>query len=216
MLFAGLSAGAAKAAEIKVVSAVAMRAALQELAPAFEKSSGHKLAIEYDTAGKVTEKVVGEDAIDVAILPKPAFDKQVRAAKIVGGTTTPLAQVPIGLAVKKGAAKPDISSVEAFKKTLLHAKAIGYGDPARGGAASQHVAQTLEKLGLAAELKGKTKLFAPAGGKGFPEIAAEMLQRGELDIAMLPISEMMGVQGIDVVGALPAELQTADLTFFVG
>ena len=214
-LLTGLSTAAVDAAELKVVVALAMRAPLEELAPVFEKSSGHKLKLEYDTAGKVADKVAGEDAIDVAILPKQPFDKAVRAAKMVGGTTTALAQVPIAVAVKKGAPKPDISSVEAFKKTLASAKGVAHGDPAQGGAASQHVAQMLEKLGIA-ELKGKTKLFAPAGGKGFPEVAAEMLQKGESDIALLPISELQRVQGIDIVGPLPAELQSPDLTFFAG
>ena len=95
-LLAGLQTGAAGAAELKVLSAVALRPALQELAPVFEKSSGHKLKIAYDTAGKVAEKVTGEDAIDVAILTKPLFDKAARAAKMVDGTRTNLAQQQLG------------------------------------------------------------------------------------------------------------------------
>src|SRR5438128_11285260 len=118
-----------------------MRAALQELAPAFEKSSGHKLAIEYATAGKVEEKVVADEEIDVVILTKPRVDKLVGKAKLVGGTTAALARAPVGLAVKKGATKPDISSVDAFKKSLLSAKSIAYVDPASGGDASTHLAQ---------------------------------------------------------------------------
>jgi molybdate transport system substrate-binding protein len=104
----------ASSAELKVLSAGAMRAALQELAPAFEAASGNKLKIEYGTAGDIEKKVAAGDEIDVAILTKPRVDKLVREAKIVGGTTQTLARTQIGLAVKKGAAKPDISSVEAF------------------------------------------------------------------------------------------------------
>ena len=214
-LLAGLSSGGAGAAELKVLSAVAFRPALQELAPAFEKSSGHKLVIGYDTAGKVSDKVAGDDAIDVAILTKPLFDKQVRAAKMVGGTTTQLAQQLIGLAVKKGAPKPDIGSVEAFKKTLLGAKSIAYGDPAAGGAASIHMAQTLEKLGVAAELKPKTKLLAPATSQGSSPVS-DALQRGDAEIGIMPLSLLMEAQGIDIVGPLPAEVQSTDLTFFAG
>src|SRR5947209_19648629 len=114
-LLAACSTGAAGAAELKVLCSGAMRAVLQQLAPAFEKSSGHKLVIEYATAGKVEEKVAAGEEIDVAILTKPRADKLVRGAKLVGGTATTLASAPIGLAVKKGAPKPDISSVEAFK-----------------------------------------------------------------------------------------------------
>ena len=98
-LLATFSAVAAGAAEIKVLCSGAIRGALQQLAPDFEKSSGHKLVIEYATAGKVEKKVAADEAIDVAILTKPRAEKLVRAAKLVGGATTVLARVPIGLAV---------------------------------------------------------------------------------------------------------------------
>ena len=142
-LLAGLSAGAAGAAEIKVLSAGAMRAVLQQLAPDFEKSSGHKLVIEYATAGKVEEQIAADEPIDVAILTKPRADKLVRTAKLVGGTATELARVPIGLAVKKGAPRPDISSVDAVKRTLLNAKSIAYVDPASGGTSGIFLSQAL-------------------------------------------------------------------------
>ncbi len=208
-LLASLSAGAA---EIKVVSAGAMRGALQELAPAFEKSSGHKLVIEYATAGKVEEMVVGDDEIDLAILTMPRADKLVRAAKMVGGTTKVLASALIGLAVKNGAPKPDISSVDAFKKTLLNAKSIAYIDPSSGGTSGVHLAQILEKLGVAAELKSKIKFVSPRAGQQ----VGDAVKAGEAEIGMQPISELMEVQGIDVVGPLPAELQTPDLTYVAG
>ena len=121
-LLAGVSAEAAAAAEVNVLCSGAMRGVLQQLAPAFEKSSGHHLVIEYATAAKVEQKVAADEAIDVAILTKPRAEKLVRSAKLVGGTVTVLARVPIGLAVRKGAPHPDISSVEAFKRTLLNAK----------------------------------------------------------------------------------------------
>jgi len=156
-LTVGLSAGAAGAAEIRVLCAGAMRAVLQQLAPAFEKSSGDKLVIEYATAGKVEEDVAGDEAIDVAILTKPRAEKLVRDAKLVGGTVVALARAPIGLAVKKGAPDPDISSVEAFKRTLLEAKSVAYVDPASGGTSGIHIAQILHDLGIFEEIKAKIK-----------------------------------------------------------
>ena len=212
---AGLAGGATDAAELKVLSAGSMRAVLQELGPAFEKSSGHKLSIEYATAGKIEEKVAADDTIDVAILSKPRADKLVRVAKLVGGTATTLASVPIGLAVKKGAPKPDISSVDAFKKALLNAKSVAYLDPASGATSGIYLAQALEKLGIAAELKPKLRLVSATAGQDSPRVGDAVL-RGEAEIGMQPISELMEVQGIDIVGPLPAELQSPDLVYVAG
>ena len=116
VVLAGLSTGAASAAELKVLISGAMLGAVQELAGTFEASSGHKLVIDYATVGKIADRVAGDDPIDVAILTAPFFDKLVRTGKMVGSTTGQLARVPIGLAVKQGAPKPDIASVEAFKR----------------------------------------------------------------------------------------------------
>jgi molybdate transport system substrate-binding protein len=213
-LVTGVWAAEASAAELKVLSAGAMRAALQELAPAFEAASGNKLKIEYSTAGDVEKKVAAGDEIDVAILTKPRVDKLVREAKIVGGTTQTLARAQIGLAVKKGAAKPDISSVEAFKKALLNAKSVAYADPASGATSGQHLAQVFEKLGISAELKPKTRLVSAGVAQG--PLVGETVARGEAEIGIQPITELREVQGIDVVGPLPAELQSPDLVYVAG
>jgi ABC-type molybdate transport system substrate-binding protein len=158
----------------------AMRAVLQQLTPAFEKSSGDKLVIEYASAGKVEQKVAADEAIDVAILTKPRADRLVRDAKLVGGTTTVLARVPIGLAVKSGAPHPDISSVEAVKRTLLDAKSIAYVDPASGGTSGIFLAQALEKLGIAAELKSKVRLVSPTAAQSSPPVG-EIVQLGKAE-----------------------------------
>ena len=215
MLFVCLSAGAAGAAEIRVLCSGAMRAVLQQLAPAFEKSSGDVLVIEYATAGKVEEKVGDGEAVDVAILTRPRAEKLVGSAKLVGGTITELARVPIGLAVKKGAPHPDISSVEAVKRTLLNAKSIAYVDPASGGTSGIFLAQALEKLGIAAEVKSKIRLVSPPLGQSSPRVG-DVVERGEAEIGLQPISELIEVPGIDIVGPLPAELQSPDLVYMAG
>src|SRR5215469_4537031 len=103
--------------------------------------------------GDIEKKVAAGDEIDVAILTKPRVDKLVREAKIVGGSTQTLAHAQIGLAVKKGAPKPDIGSVEAFKKALLNAKSVAYADPASGATSGQYLVKAFEKLGISTELK---------------------------------------------------------------
>jgi molybdate transport system substrate-binding protein len=214
-LVAGVLTAEASAAELKVVSAGAMRAAIQELAPAFEATSGHKLKIEYATVGAIEQKVAADDEIDVAILTKPRVDKLVREAKIVGGTATTLARAQIGLVVKKGATKPDIGSVDAFKKALLNAKSVAFADPASGAASGQAAVQAFEKLGISAELKPKTRLVSAGTAQGGAEVG-ETVARGEAEIGIQLISLLMGVEGIDVVGPLPAELQSPDLVYVVG
>ncbi len=213
-LVTGVLAAEASAAELKVLSAGAMRAALQELAPAFEAASGHKLRIEFVTAGVVEQKVAAGDEIDVAILTKPRLDKLVSGAKIVGGTTRTLARAEIGLAVKNGAPKPDISSVEAFKKTLLNAKSVAYADPASGATSGSYLAQAFEKLGIAAELKPKTRLVSGTPTQG-PRVAEEVA-RGEAEIGLQPIGELIEVAGVDVVGPLPSDLQSPDMVYVAG
>jgi molybdate transport system substrate-binding protein len=204
----------ASGAELKVLSAGAMRTALQELAPTFEAASGNKLKIEYSTAGDIEKQVAAGDEIDVAILTKPRFDKLVSEAKIVGGSTQTLARAQIGLAVKKGAAKPDISSVEAFKKAVLNAKSVAYADPASGATSGQYLAKAFEKLGISTELKPKTQLVAASATQG--PLVGETVARGEAELGIQPITELMEVQGIDVVGPLPAELQSPDLVYVAG
>lgn len=213
-LLTGVLAVEVSAAEVKVLSAGAMRAVLQELAPAFETASGHKLKIEYATAGVVEQKVAADDEIDVAILTRPRVDKLVREAKIVGGTMKTLAIAQIGVAVKKGAAKPDISSVEAFKRALLNAKSVAYADPATGATSGAQLAQAVEKLGISADIKPKTRLVSAGSAQG-PRVG-EAVARGEAEIGIQPISELLEVEGIDVVGPLPAELQSPDLVYVAG
>jgi len=206
----------AGAAELKVLSANAMHAALQELAREFEATSVHKVVTEYGTVGYVEKKVVADDPVDVAIIITSLFDKLVGTGKLVGGTGRPLARVPIGLAVRASAPKPDIRTVAAWQKALLAANFITYGDPRMGDAAGIHVAHVLETLGLAEALRSKTRLISPSAGQSGAQYLAGLFQRGETEIAMAPISVLGETQGIDIVGLLPPELQSPDLSYWAG
>jgi molybdate transport system substrate-binding protein len=213
---AGMIGDQAGAAELNVISAGAMRAALQELAPEFEKSSGHKLKIEYGTAAIVEKKAVADDAeYDIVIVTKPRMDKLVKDAKVASGTTAVLFRAPIAVAVKEGAPKPDISSDEKFKQALLNAKSIAYVDPASGGTSGIHIAKIIEKLGIADQVKAKTKLVSASPGQESPRVG-EPVARGEAEIGLQPISELNEVKGITVVGPLPDDLQSPDLVYVAG
>jgi molybdate transport system substrate-binding protein len=207
------STHAAGAVELKVLSGGAMRAALQELARTFENASGHKLVIEYGVVAKVAKQVAGGDPVDVAIVTRPPFNKLMDTGKLIGGTGTPLAHVPIGLAVRAGSRQPDIRTVAAWQKAVLNANIVTYGDPVMGDAAGVHVAHVLETLGLAEVLRPKTRLISPAPGQSGAQYLTGLFQSGETEIAMAPISVLSETQGIDVVGLLPAELQSPDLVF---
>jgi len=202
--------GGALAAEITVLSAVAMKPALDELARDFERRTGHTLTTSYATAGVIGNRIRDGEQVDVAILPRSAFDPLLTHGTIAPGTGMMVAQSLVAVAVRRGAPKPDISSPEALKRALLEAKSIVYPDPARGGATGIHAARVIERLGIAEKMKGKTTL-TPAGEY------AEVLARGEADIAIVQPIVVLGVSGVELVGPLPDELQNkTDFVFMAG
>jgi molybdate transport system substrate-binding protein len=196
-LLAGL--GSAAAADLKLLTAGAYKPVALELVPEFEKRTGHKVTVENDTAGGLARRVADGEYFDVVVMP-PARMGPLLGSKLVESSAKVLARVGIGVAVKQGAAVPDISSVEAFKKTLLAARAIAYTDPASGGTAGTYLAHLFEKMGIAAELKPKTVLVK--GG-----YSAEKVVSGEAEIAMQPTSELLAVPGATLVGPIPLEVQ---------
>src|SRR3954447_3965578 len=155
----GVTAGStAKAAEIKLLCAVALHPAIDALIPEFEKTSGHNVTVAYGNAGAIADRFQKGEAADLVINAAPLMD-QVRAqGKVAAGDRIIIAKVGVGVFVRKGAAKPDISSADTFKRSMLAARSIAYPDPAGGGASGIYVASLLERLGIAADMKPKTKL----------------------------------------------------------
>ena len=202
----------ARAADIKVLTAGAFKRVVLALVPEFEEQTGNKVVVENDTVGALTKRIEGGEAFDLAVLTPAAVNDLSGKGKLVAGSRTNLGRVGVGVVVKEGTPKPDISSVEAFKKALLGAKSIAYVDPATGATTGIHLAKVMENLGIANELKPKTKLVSAAPGQGSPR-AGEAIVRGEAEIAMQPISELKEVDGIEVVGPLPAELQSPDTVY---
>lgn len=199
VLFALTGLGSAAAADLKLLTAGAYKPVALELVPEFEKRTGHKVTVENDTAGGLARRVADGEYFDVVVMP-PGRMGPLLGSKIVESSAKVLARVGIGVAVKQGAPLPDISSVEAFKKTLLAARAIAYTDPASGGTAGTYLANLFEKMGIAAQLKPKTILVK--GG-----YSAEKIVTGEAEIAMQPTSELLAVPGTMLVGPIPLEVQ---------
>jgi molybdate transport system substrate-binding protein len=202
-VLAGLLAAAipvpAAAADIKVLTAGAFKQVVLALVPEFEKATGHKVALDNDTVGALVKRIEGGEAFDVAIVSPAALDKLAKEGKTAPGAVA-LARVGIGVVVKEGAPRPDITTVEAFKQTLLAAKSVAYIDPAAGGSSGIYVAGLLDRLGIADAVKPKAKLIK--GGA-----VAEHVVAGEAEIGIHQISEILPVKGAVLVGPLPPEIQ---------
>jgi len=191
----------AHAAEIKVLSANVFTGVLDELAADFERTTGHKVTIVYGTAGAIRNRVQAGEFGDMAILTRPMMDEVLRQGRVTPGSTVDLARSAVGVAVRKGAPKPDISSVDAFKRSLVAAKSISYPDPARGGATGVLFTRVLERLGMTDEMKSKTRI-PPVG-----QFAVDVVARGEAEIAISQPMEVLGQPGVELVGLLPSQLQ---------
>ena len=190
----------AQAAEVNVLSAGAVRAVVTGLAEAFRQEAGHTVTLTFGPVGAVRQKLTAGEPADVLILTDAAIDELARQGAVVPGTRADIARAGMGVAVRQGAPLPDISTPEAFKQTLLSAKSLVYVDPARGATSGIHFAGVLQRLGIADAVKGKTLLW-PGG------YAAEAVAKGEAELVVHQISEIMPVKGVTLVGPLPKDLQ---------
>jgi molybdate transport system substrate-binding protein len=199
LIAAGAPRGAA-AAEIKVLTAGAFKQVLVALVPEFEKQTGHKVIVENETVGALTKRIDGGEAFDVAVLTPGAVNNLTDKGKFVPGSRANLARVGVGVMVKAGAPVPDISTVDAFKRALIAAKSVAYIDPASGGSSGIYVSGLLDKLGIADQVKPKAKL--KQGG-----YVADLIVKGEAELGIHQISEIVPVKEVTLVGPLPAEIQ---------
>ncbi len=199
-LFLWVPTTPAEAAEIKVLSAGAMKSIVTELGESFRQETGHTVTITAGTAGEIRQKMVSGEWTDVVIVTDTVIEQLATPGLIVADTRADVARTAIGVAVRQGAPLPDISTTEAFKQSVLAAKSLVYTDPARGATSGMHFAAVLQRLGIADAVKGKTVLW-PGG------YAAEALVTGQAEICVHQISEILPVKGVTLVGPLPKELQ---------
>lgn len=187
----------ATAAEIRVMASTGVSAMFQKLIPQFEASTGHKVQIKYDTSNIIMRKLAAGEATDVVVLTAPLIEQLTQQAKVAAGTRKDLARSGIGLAVREGANKPDISSPDALRQTLLRARSVAF---TATGASGIYFAGLTERLGIAPEVRAKA--ITPAGG-----IVAELVAKGEAELCVQMVSELKGVPGTVFLGPLPKELQ---------
>ena len=192
--------GFAEAADLKVFSTTAFTDLWAELKPRFE-AGGHRLELVLQPSGAIGKRIADGESGDVVVSTSAGIAGLEKGGKIASATTRLLASSGMGVAVAKGAPKPDISTPEAFRNTLLAAKSVAYSDPAGGGASGAVFSKVLNDLGIADAVNAKAKL-----GRGIPN--AEFIVKGESDIAIQQIPELMTTTGIDVVGPFPPALQT--------
>jgi molybdate transport system substrate-binding protein len=191
-------AGTAHAAEIKMLVSNAMKTTLEELAPQFETASEHRLAITFGAASELKTSIESGAAFDVAILTPAVIEALVKDGKLSATGGADIARAGFGIAARKGAPKPDIGTVEAFRHALLDAKSIAYVE---AGAGSPYFKSLLERLGIADQIKPKLKPQPTSNP------AAKAVANGEAEIGITAISEILPYAGAEVVGPLPSEIQ---------
>jgi molybdate transport system substrate-binding protein len=195
-----LCTSAADAAELKLLTAGAFKSTVQALVPEYEKASGNKVTIENETVGALMKRIEAGEHFDVVVMTPETVDQLAGKGKVIAGSRTNLARVGVGVMVKTGADKPDISTVDAFKKALLEAKSISFIDPASGGSSGIYVEKLIERLGIADQVKPKEKL--KQGG-----YVADYVESGQAELGIHQISEILPHAGVTLVGPLPKEIQ---------
>ena len=198
LLLAVLCASSVQAAELVVLSGNGARSAVAELAKRFEQSSGHSVEVRFAVNPEVKRRIEGGEAFDVAVLNPPVLDYLIREKKVVGETRAVLGRAGIGVGVKAGGPLPDLSSVDAFKRTLLSARSVAYPGE---GASGKYFVSVVERLGIMADMKPRLRPM-PA------EYNVEGVANGEFDMVVVVALRIAGVPGVQFAGGIPRELQT--------
>jgi molybdate transport system substrate-binding protein len=191
----------AGAVELTLIAPGGIRAAVNQMIPDFERKTGNTVKATFGSGGGTKERVVKGEAFDVPVVQVP-YEDVIKSGHVVVASETPLANVSVGLAVRSGAPKPDISTADAVKKLLLGAKSIAYPNAATGAAAGVTFNETLKKLGIADEMK--PKITIAQGGAG----AMALLAKGEVEYGLTFVSEIITEPGVEAVGPLPRDIST--------
>jgi len=197
-VFAAAATSSAQAAEIRVLASNGIKAALEALKPQFERPGGDTLSFDFSTTATLREKIDKGEPFDVAILTDDVVDALIKSGTLVASTRTQLARVGIGVGFRKGAAKPDVRTAASLKQALLNAKSIAYTG---NGATRPYIDKMFSALGIASQMQAKTH-FTPAG------LAPASVGKGESELVVTLISEILPEPGVELAGPLPADFQS--------
>jgi molybdate transport system substrate-binding protein len=197
-----LTSGMAASAELKVMSAVGVQEVMENLGPKFESATGHKLVIVFDTLGPMLKRFEDGETSDITVAAAQGIDRLVKDGKAAAGDIRTVARSNVGVAVRKGTPKPDISTPESFRQAMLAAKSIMISDPARGGIGTPHILKVFERLGIADEMKRKSVYTKVTGAAGIAQAIAET----DVNIGLNQLQEFAPVATMEIVGPLPGDL----------
>jgi molybdate transport system substrate-binding protein len=189
---------------LKILSTTAMKGVLEELRPRFEQAHGFRIDMQFGPSGALTVRIMAGEAADLVIAAEPEIVALQQQGKLAA-TSPIICRSNLGVAVRNGTARPDISSAQAFKRALIAAKGVSFSDPTRGGQSGIAFLRILEKLGIADEVKAKAKMTVSGPGG----LVGAILSRGEAEIGVQQIPELVAFADVDLVGPLPDELQCA-------
>jgi len=192
-------AAAAQAADINVLCSNGLKAVVDDLAPQFEQKTGHKVILKFEPSTQIQKRIEAGEPFDLAVMTTALIDQEIKAGRLTADSRAIIARSGLGLSIRAGSKKPDIKTVESFKQALLAAKSITY---ATQGASAAPFEALVEKLGIAAQVKPKYNLRPTASQVG------EVVANGSVEIGVAPVSEILPVKGVELVGAFPADIQS--------
>ncbi len=198
---------AATGAEIKVLSTTAVQEVAVILGAKFQKTSGHRVIFIFEPIGNMRKRMASGETGDIFIFPAVEVDKLVKEGKAAADDVRPIASSNLGVAVRKGTPKPDISSPETFKRAMLAAKSIVIGDPSRGGTGTLHIFKMFEKLGIAEDMKRKLVFKKDGGAPG----NAQAMVETDSNMGVGQLSEFAPVAAMEIVGSFPSDLNLISL-----
>ncbi len=200
-----IAAAPARAAEIKLLASIAAREAVLDLLPAFERTSGHRVSVTWTGTEAVAKRIADGELADVVLIAAPTVDKLIAAGSLVAGSRADVAKSGIGVALRAGLPRPDISSADTVRSAVLAAKSVAYSS----GPSGFYMADLFRKMGISGQIAGKLRQ-TPSGVQ-----VGEIVARGEADLGFQQVSELLHLKGIQYLGPLPADIQHVTI-FSVG